>query len=134
MDDPDPTAGSARYVFRVSFRLEPEARDVSVDPAEFETTLSRAADQPGDDGWLFFRDNLWRGEVNDDDHFRELTEDALGVSVVSVSFSELRTDEAYLDALRGEVAARLGEFNSNSVDQVLSKFLGSSIHVVEKDG
>ncbi|WP_121820083.1 LWR-salt protein [Halostella salina] len=122
--------GTARYVFRVAFRLDPSPPGTTVDPATFETTLSREAAPPGDDGWLFFRDNLWRGELSDPEHFRALTEDALGVTVAEVSFSELRTDEAYLDALRDEVGASLDEFNADTVDDALSKYLGSSIHVL----
>lgn len=124
----DGDEGTARYVFRVAYRLDPGA-GVSVDPATFETTMYRAADPPGTDGWLFFRDNLWHGELGDEDHVRTLTEEALGVTVTSVSFSELQTDEAYLDALRDEVGASLGEFNAASVDEALSKYLGSSIRV-----
>ena len=132
MADSDDADGNAHYVFRVSFRIEPRKRDISVEPAEFETTLTRVADPPGEDGWLFFRDNLWRGEVNDAAHFRELTEEALGVPVSTVSFAELRTDEAYLDELKGELGDRLEEFNANSVDQALTKYLGSSIRVVDE--
>ena len=100
MDTSDSARGSARYVFRVRFRIEPSLSEVSVDPAEFETTLYRSADPPGEADWLFFRDHLWRGNVEDEAYFREVTEDALGVPVVSVSFSELQTDQASLDALR----------------------------------
>lgn len=118
----------ARYLFRVRFRLEP-TRGVSVDPREFETRLTRAADEPGTDGWLFFRDNLWRGDLADERHFRELTEEALGVPVVSVSYRAFETDDAYLNALEDEIAADLAPFNADSVDEVLSKYLGSSIEL-----
>ncbi|PSQ18859.1 hypothetical protein BRD00_03695 [Halobacteriales archaeon QS_8_69_26] len=126
----DDSPGSARYVFRVRFRLDP-AEGVTTDPRSFETVLSRAADPPGEDGWLFFRDNCWRGELADAGHFRELTEEMLGVPVDSVEFSELRTDRAYLDALRDAVADDLGAFKSDTVDEALTNYLGSSIHVVE---
>lgn len=122
-------AGTASYVFRVQFRLEPKPSGVSVDPATFETVLSRDADPPGTEGWLFFRDNLWRGELADERHFRDLTEEALGVPVTSVSFRELRTDEAYLAALKEAIAADLDAFNADAVTEVLSKYLGSSIRV-----
>jgi len=130
-DTTDGRPGSARYVFRVRFRLDPAGEGVSVDPRSFETTLSRAADPPGEDGWLFFRDNLWRGELGSPDHFRELTEERLGVPVESVTFSELRTDRTHLDALRAAVADDLGAFNADTVDEALTKYLGSSIHAVE---
>jgi hypothetical protein len=123
--------GTASYVFRVRFRVEPNPPQVSIEPSSFETVLTRAADPPGEEGWLFFRDNLWRGECNDAAHFRELTEEALGVSVESVTFSELQTDETYLDALRSEIAANLDTFAADSVDEALSKYLGSSIRVIE---
>jgi len=118
------------YVFRVAFHLEPAA-DVSVRPRSFEATLRRRADAPGDDGWLFFRDNLWRGDVADDDHARALASDALGVPVDDVAFRSLRADEAYVDALREAVAADLSAFNADDADEVFSKYLGSSIDVVD---
>ncbi|MFC4550863.1 MULTISPECIES: LWR-salt protein [Halorussus] len=119
----------ARYVFAVRFRLEPAAEGVSVDPAEFETRLYREADPPGEDGWRFFRDNLWRGEVNDKRHFRELTEEALGVAVTGVEYRALETDEEYLEALKDEIAADLESFKADSVSEVLNKYLGSSLEV-----
>jgi len=128
--DGDP-AGSAEYVFRVRVRLDPRPAGVRVEPATFETTLFREADPPGTEGWLFFRDNLWRGDLNDPDHFRDLTEEALGVPVLSVAFRELRTDAAYLDALESEIGANLDLFRADDVAEVLNKYLGSSIHVRE---
>lgn len=125
----DPDAGSARYVFRVRFRLDPDPAGVAVDPSTFETSLTREADPPGTEGWRFFRDNCWRGELADEAHFRDLSESALGVPVESVSFSELRTDEVYLAALKEAIADDLAAFNAESVSEVLSKYLGSSIRV-----
>jgi hypothetical protein len=119
----------ARYVFGVRFRLEPEGEGVSVEPAEFETKLYREADPPGEDGWLFFRDNLWRGELGDESHFRELTEEALGVTVLSVDFRTLRTDEEYFAGLKDEIDADLELFNADTVTEVLNKYLGSSLEV-----
>ena len=119
----------ARYVFAVRFRLEPDAAGVSVEPNEFETRLYREADPPGEDGWLFFRDNLWRGEVNDDRHFRQLTEEALGATVLSVEYRALETDEEYLEALKDEIRADLATFKADSVSEVLNKYLGSSLEV-----
>lgn len=133
MDTSDSTRETARYVFRVRFRVEPSLSEVSVDPAEFETTLYRSADPPGEADWLFFRDHLWRGNVEDEAYFREVTEDALGVPVVSVSFSELQTDQAYLDALRDEIGTQLGKFKADTVDEALKKYLGSSIRVDASD-
>jgi len=121
--------GEAEYVLGCRFRLEPASADLRAEPSEFETTLYREADPPGEDGWLFFRDNCWRGELNDPEYVRDLTDEALGVTVLSVDFRELRTDEAYLDALKDEIAANLDLFNADDVPAVLSKYLGSSIHV-----
>ncbi|WP_440007764.1 LWR-salt protein [Halomicrococcus sp. SG-WS-1] len=119
----------ARYVFAVRFRVEPAAGGVSIDPEEFETRLSRTADPPGEEGWLFFRDNLWRGEIGDERHFRELTSEALGVTVTSVEYRALRTDEEYYEALKDEIRANLPEFKDDSVAAVVSKYLGSSVEV-----
>ncbi|WP_153188275.1 LWR-salt protein [Halorientalis pallida] len=121
----------AEYVLGCRFRLEPAPAGLRAEPAEFETKLHREADPPGEDGWLFFRDNCWRGELNDPDYLRDLTEDALGVTVLSVDFRELRTDEAYLSALKAEIDANLNLFNADSTAEVLSKYLGSSIRVVD---
>ena len=124
---------NAEYVFRVRVRIDPSDEGVRVDPATFETTLYRRADPPGEDGWLFFRDNLWRGEVNDEGHLRDEAEASLGVPVDSVSFSALRTDEEYFDALKAEVGDSLDLFKADSVSEVVSKYLGSSIEVREPD-
>ena len=123
--------GEACYVFRVRFRLEPHVSNVSVDPATFETTLFRAADQPGEGGWRFSRDNLWRGEVNDPTYLRDQVEETLGVPVESVTFSELRTDEAYLSALEAAIASDLDSFRADDVSDVLTKYFGSSIRVLD---
>ena len=129
----DPETGDAHYVFRVRFRLAPAPTDVDVDPETFETTLSRRAAPPGEEGWRFFRDNLWRGAVGDEPYLREATEQALGVPVESIAFSELRTDRAYLDALRAAIREDLGAFRADSVEAALSKYLGSSIRVTLED-
>jgi hypothetical protein len=130
-DETDAVSGDAEYVLGCSFRLDPAPDDLRADPAAFETKLYRRADPPGEDGWLFFRDNCWRGELNDPEYLRELTEEALGVTVTAVDFRELRTDEGYLEALKAEIGANLELFNADSVPEVLSKYLGSSIRVVE---
>jgi hypothetical protein len=116
---------TAAYVFRATFRLDPS--EVTVDPARFETVVTRPAPEPGTDGWLFFRDELWRGEVNDEGHLRSLAEGWLGVPVESVTFSELRLDGDSLDALRDEIAAS-DEFE-DSPQAVLHAHLGSSIRL-----
>lgn len=126
----DDQSAAGRYVFAVEFRLDPGSRDLLVEPATFETTVFRVADQPGEPGWRFFRDNLWRGEVNHPDHVRDLTEEALGVPVDAVTFRELRVTEAYLERLRSAIADDLAAFNADSDDEVLRNYLGSSIHVV----
>jgi len=116
---------TAAYVFRVTFGLD--SSDVRVDPSRFETVVTKPAADPGTEGWLFFRDELWRGEVNDEVHLRSLAENWLGVPVESVTFSELRIDEESLDALRDEIAAS-DEFD-DTPQAVLHAHLGSSIRV-----
>ncbi|MFD1514697.1 LWR-salt protein [Halomarina rubra] len=127
----------AAYVFRVRFRLDSEA-GVRASPAAFETTVERDAVAPGESGWLFFRDNCWRGAANDPSRLREQMELALGVPVDSVEFRELRTDRAYLDAfdeaIAAELAAETGTFgNAETVERVKTNYLGSSIHVRPED-
>ena len=128
--DTQPADAPARYVFRATLSLDPAA-GWTADPDRFETVLSRTAPPPGEDGWLFFRDHLWRGELGDASHGRRLAADALGMPVDSVSFSELRTTAAYLDDLKRAIAADLGAFNAETVSEVLKKYLGSSIHVTD---
>ncbi|MFB6121838.1 MAG: LWR-salt protein [Haloferacaceae archaeon] len=118
----------AAYVFRVRFRLDPQG--VRVDPAAFETVLRKPAPDPGEDGWTFFRDALWRGEVADEAHLRERFADVLGVAVTDVTFSELEADQEYLDALDDAIEADLDAFNANGVREARHKYLGSSIRVV----
>jgi hypothetical protein len=119
----------AHYVFRVRFRVDPTDPEVSVKPATFETVLHREAAPPGEDGWLFFRDNLWRGAVNDERHLRETASETLGVDVVSVTFSELVCTEAYLERLREEISASLELFRADDATEVVSKYLGSSVRL-----
>jgi hypothetical protein len=78
---------------------------------------------------LFFRDNRWRGEINDDRHFRQLTEEALGATVLSVEYRALETDEEYLEALKDEIRSELATFTADSVSEALDKYLGSSLEV-----
>jgi len=120
----------AQYAFAVRFRLDPDY-EVRVEPQVFETRVERVAAEPGEPGWLFFRDNLWRGEIGDHDHFRELTKDALGVPVDSVEYRALETDREYYDALKEEVAAHLDLFKADSTAEVLNKYLGSSVEVTD---
>ncbi len=117
-------------MFRVRLRVEPSDPDVTLDPDTFETVLRRRAPEPGAEGWLFFRDNCWRGETNDDAHARRLAEEALGVPAESVAFRELACDREYYDALREAIAADLTPFRADDVPEVLTKYLGSSIRVV----
>jgi len=122
---------NAAYVFRVEFRLDPEGATIA--PDRFETTMELPANEPGTDGWLFFRDRLWRGgsATNRRSGGWRAT---VSVSRSSPPTSEnSRTDEAFLDALQSAIAADLDRFNADSVDEVLHKYLGSSVHVREGD-
>lgn len=128
----------ARYAFRVRIRIEPARDDVSIAPSSAETTLTlfREAPEPGTEGWLFFRDTLWRGEIGDEDYGRRLAAEWLGVperTVQAVEFRELQTDQAYFDALKAEIAADLEPFKADTVSEVISKYLGSSVRVTETD-
>jgi hypothetical protein len=128
---------AAEYLFAVEFEVDPSADDptLRLEPAVVETTPSRRAPDPGTDGWRFFRDTLRRGEVNENDHERLRADAAaaLGAAldVRSVEFRELRTDETYLEALRSAIAADLGAFDADDIDEVVRKYLGSRAHVRE---
>jgi len=118
----------ARYVFAVTVRIEP-SRGLSVDPNTIDLRLFRPADEPGEPGWRFFRDNLWRGDIADDAHLRRLTEDALGLTVLAIEFRAFETDDEYLEALREAIVDDLAAFKDDSVDSVLNKYFGSRIEV-----
>lgn len=118
-----------RYAFRVRFRLEPDDAGVTVEQPTFETRVTVEAVGPGREGWLFFRDTLWRGEVNDERYVRDLLEEKLGVPVESVAFSALEMDEDYFETLKDEIAANLTLFKADTVTEVISKYLGSSITI-----
>lgn len=124
---------TAAYVFDAAFRVD--APEVSLTPNRFETTLRLFAPPPGESGeqidWLFFRNRLWSGEVSDEAPLRRAASDWLDVELLDLSFTELRTDEAYLDALEAAVADDLARFNAESADAALQQYLGSSIHVVD---
>jgi hypothetical protein len=120
----------AAYRFHVAFRLDPGS--VSVDPDRFETTMRRPADPPGESGWLFFRDNLWRGEVGDPGHLRDLAGAELGVEVTAVEFRAFECDAEYRAALEEAIAANLGEFRADSAREVLHKYLGSRLEVRDR--
>lgn len=124
-----------RYVFRARIKLEPEHEAVSVEPSSAEATVTffREAPEPGTEGWLFFRDTLWRGEASDDEYVRQLATEWLGEPVESASFRELQVDEAYFEALKAEIADDLEAFKADTVDEALSKYLGSSVRVRSDD-
>jgi len=126
------TAGDAEYVFAVRLRLSPDEPELRLDPEHLDTTLYKEAPEPGETGWLFFRDNLWRGDVNDPAHLRESAEETLGIEVESVEFRELRADEAYYEALKSEIADDLAPFEADDAAEVIKKYLGSRVHVRER--
>lgn len=124
--------GDAEYVFTVQLQLSPTDPDVRVEPASIETTLFKEAATPGEEGWRFFRDNLWRGEINNYDHLREMAESTLGIEVRSIEFRELRTDEVYYESLKREIADDLAAFKADDVAEVINKYLGSRVHVRDR--
>lgn len=127
-DDAD-DAGSARYAVAVRFRLDASAPEWEVEPATVERTCYRRAAPPGDPGWLFFRDHLWRGKFNHPEHVRQVVSEAFDVPIEAIEFRGLHTDETYFEQLKREIGADLTCFNADSVAEVLTKYLGSSIQV-----
>jgi len=121
----------AAYVFRVTVRFETDP-GVSVAPESVETVVEVEADPPGEGDWLFFRDVLWRGDVGDERHARDLAASWLSVPVVDVGFSELRLDEAYRERLAEAIASNPEPFDGDDPRDVLHRHLGSSIRVVEE--
>ncbi|MGM0604318.1 MAG: LWR-salt protein [Halobacteriota archaeon] len=120
----------ASYTFRVTFRLDPSAG--RVDPASFETVYRRSAPEPDEaEGWRFFQEWLWHGDLNDPDQFRPIVESELGVEVTAIRFSELETDREYRTALEEAIEANLEAFNAESAGDVIHAHLGSSIRVIE---
>ncbi|NGM68038.1 LWR-salt protein [Natronolimnobius sp. AArcel1] len=124
---------NGQYVFAVRVHLESAQDEISLEPgsAEPRVIVFREAPEPGSEGWLFFRNTLWRGEVSDQDHARQLAEEWLDLPIVSVDFRELQVDEVYFEAMKSEIADDLETFKAENVSEVLSKYLGSSIRVTE---
>jgi hypothetical protein len=131
VDDPEKD-GSARYAFAVRFRLDASTAEWRADSRPVERTCYREASPPGEPGWLFFRDHLWRGECNHSEHLARVVGEAFSLPVERVEFRGLRTDEAYFTALKEEIAADLALFNADSTAEVINKYLGSSIQVGER--
>ena len=125
------------YVFRVRFRLRTADAEVGVeaDPDTFETVVRLPAAPPGDgEGrWRFFEEWLWRGELTDAERFEPVVEAWLSVPVLSVRFSELVVDGAYLDAWTDAVADEVDRYNAASAREVRHQHLGSSIRVTGTD-
>ena len=103
------------------------------EPELFETTLVREADPPGEEGWLFFRDRLWRGEIGDERHTREFVEEALGARVERVEFRRFEVTGEELATLEAEIEANLELFRAEDATEVLHKYFGSSLEVRTKD-
>lgn len=118
----------ARYRFSLVFRVD-TPMGLHLDPERFETSFTKDADRPKGDGWLFFRDTFWRGEINDPEDFRDRCEEALDVPVENVEFKALEVDEEYREAFREAIAENLDEFKADSVDEVINKYLGSRLEV-----
>ena len=84
---------SARYAFAVRFRLDASTAEWRVDTRTVERTCYREAPLPGEPGWLFFRDYLWRGECNHPEHLARLVGEAFDLPVENIEFRGLRTDK-----------------------------------------
>jgi len=123
----------AAYVFRVTVRLRAR-EDVTVTPATVEAVVEVDAAEPGEEGWLHFRDSLWHGEVNDQRYARDLAESWVAAPVERVTFSELRLDAAYRTALEDAIEAHPEAFGGDGAREVLHRHLGSSLRVVDEDG
>ncbi|MFB6118753.1 LWR-salt protein [Halosegnis sp.] len=92
---------------------------------------SASAPPPGKDGWLFFRDNCWRGEANDPTHLRQRAEKTLGVTVESIEFRELACDRDYHEQLKSAIAADLNRFRAEDATTALRNYLGNSIRITD---
>lgn len=117
----------ARYVFVATVRLSPER--LQVDPDRIDVRIAWPAAEPETPGWMFFRDNLWRGELNDPSHVRSLVAADLDVDVSDLEFRAFEVDQEYLEAFRAAIADDLDAFRADDVDEVLNKYLGSRLEV-----
>ncbi|MCL9816637.1 LWR-salt protein [Natronocalculus amylovorans] len=118
------------YIFRVEFRLSPAIG--SVEPHRFKTVYRHPLVAPPKDGWLFFRDWLWHGELTDRAQFRPIVSDALGVTVTNVQFSEVVISQPELECLDVAIENNLNKFGPDTSTAVRHAHLGSSIRVVDK--
>ncbi len=117
-----------RYAFSV--RLRPETPgDVSLEPATIERRCLLSAPEPGSEGWLEFRELVWRGEVSDREHVRRLLTEKLGIAVEHVDFRALEADPESFEAFKAAIADDLEAFNADDVSEVLTKYFGSSLEI-----
>jgi hypothetical protein len=119
----------AAYRFAVTVRLDPEG--VTVEPATFETTVRWPAPEPGTEGWLFFRDTLWHGEISDPEPFRERLAELLGVPVRVADFRAFECTSAERSALKEAIADTPEAFRSDDPERVVQDYFGSSLEVTE---
>lgn len=119
------------YRFTVRFQLDPPT--VHLDPAAFDTTMIRPATPPTEEGWLFFRDYLWRGEISDPGQFERHATDLLDVPVTAIEYNAFVTSPAEWDELQSAIADNLELFRDDSVPAVVSKYFGSTVEIQEPD-
>ncbi|MFC4989202.1 MULTISPECIES: LWR-salt protein [Saliphagus] len=119
-----------RYAFGV--RLRPETPpEISLEPPTIERRCLLSAPEPGSEGWLEFRELVWRGEVSDREHVRRLLAEKIGIEVESVDFRALEADPDSFERFKEAVADDLEAFNAENVSEVLTKYFGSSLEIRE---
>lgn len=118
------------YVFSASLRIS-TGESVYIDPNTFSVVLSWKAPQPGLENWERFREFLWRGQLNHPEFVISELTPSIDVPIESIQFSELQCTQSYLDSLQTAISNDLSLFNAESTTEVISKYFGSSIRVVE---
>jgi hypothetical protein len=119
----------AAYRFAVTVRLDHDG--LAVDPDTFETTVRKPAPEPGTEGWHFFRNAPWHGEISDPGPFEKRLEERLGVEIVECDFRAFECTPDERAALKSEIEAHIDDFGADTADGVVHDHFGSSLEVAE---
>ncbi len=119
----------AAYRFVVTFRLAHDG--LAVDPDTFETTVRKPAPEPGTEGWLFFRNTLWHGEISDPEPFETRLGERLGVEVLDADFRAFECAPEERAALAAAIESNADAFGADTAEGVVHDHFGSALEVAE---
>jgi len=119
----------AHYRFAVTFRLR--TGELRAEPDTFETAVKKPAAEPGTEGWLFFRNTLWHGEISDPGPFKARLGERLGVDVLGADFRAFECTPDERAALKSEIGSHIDDFGADTAEAVVHYHFGSALEVAE---